>query len=123
MGSAYFFSDDQLPYPDAKTVCTTKNGLGKLVEINSHEEMSFLMSVLLQMDASYSREYYIGLDHPENTTWPSGERVDSSLLRWYGEEPRGTVTYHGTTMQGKNGFMLNAYRTGSHHYVCEMPGK
>ena len=122
-GHAYCFSEEQRSFADAQTTCTTKNGVGKLVEINSHKEMSFLMSVLLQMDSSYSREYYIGLNHPTDTKWASGESVDGSVFRWYDEEPKGTtLTRHGTTLQGKNGFMLNAYRTGSHHYVCEMPG-
>ena len=65
--SCYYFSDDTRTYEDAKTFCGNKRRMGRLVEIDSMEEMTFLMSVLLQKDADQTREYVIGEKRTQST--------------------------------------------------------
>ena len=52
----------------------------------------------------------------------SGAPVSQAAFLWYGDEPKGNNGVK-TTLQGKNGFLLNAYRftANEYYYVCEIP--
>lgn len=59
-GVAYYFSDDKKTQDAADAACAEKHHFGRLVEITSRHEMSFLIAIANQKDFGSTNDFYIG---------------------------------------------------------------
>ena len=82
---AYFFSEDTKNEADAQATCEAKHNFGRLVEITSRQEMSFLMGIAYQKDRN-AGDYFIGRfrEQPEMKilcTLESGDSINTTISK------------------------------------------
>ena len=58
-GIAYYFSEEKKTLDEAQAFCKGKHTYGRLVEILTREEMSFLMAIANQKDKGQN-DFFIG---------------------------------------------------------------